>query len=183
MLNLDSNGNFYAANFPLDALRLMTAKQPDLPNFVRFPRRHRYDALNEFFPFNPQIREGGPPGYAPFEWEGHLKVEESQSVGSAASPRASRIWSHAQREGSVQSLVPEDTKMSRTRQQTILRHQGSAPSPDPGDTGRGQCTDPSPWGHCTPHCIGHPPRLHARTHCRSRRSCKQARSCGDSSKK
>ena len=54
MLDLDKNGNFYAADFPLDTLRSMTAAQRDLLNFVGFPKRYGHEALNEFFPFNPR---------------------------------------------------------------------------------------------------------------------------------
>ena len=61
MLDLDENGNFYAADFPLDTLRSMTAKQRDLLNFAGFPERHGYDALNKFFPFNPRYGKEDPP--------------------------------------------------------------------------------------------------------------------------
>ena len=61
MLKLDPNGNFYAVDLPLDALRSMTAEQLDLLNFVGFPQRHGYDAFNELFPFNPKYGKENPP--------------------------------------------------------------------------------------------------------------------------
>ena len=60
MLNLDSNRKFFAADFDFDTLRSMTAEQRDLMNFVGFPERHGYDALNEFFPFNPRYGKEDP---------------------------------------------------------------------------------------------------------------------------
>ena len=61
MLDLDPNGNFYAVDLPLDALRSMTAEQLDLLNFVGFPQRHGCDAFNELFPFNPKYGKENPP--------------------------------------------------------------------------------------------------------------------------
>ena len=60
MLKLDPNGNFYAVDLPLDALRSMTAEQLDLLNFVGFPQRHGYDAFNELFPFNLKYGKENP---------------------------------------------------------------------------------------------------------------------------
>ena len=61
MLDLDKNGNFYAADFPLDTLRSLTVEQRDLLNFVGFPQHHGYDALNDFFPFNTRCGKENPP--------------------------------------------------------------------------------------------------------------------------
>ena len=57
MLDLDPNGKFFAAQLPLDILRLMTVKQRDLLNFVGFPQRYGYGALDELIPKDAKYRK------------------------------------------------------------------------------------------------------------------------------
>ena len=58
----------------------MTAKQLDGISFVGFLECYGYGALNELIPFNPRYWKLDP-GIAPFEWEGHSRMEESWPVG------------------------------------------------------------------------------------------------------
>ena len=99
MIHSDSDGNFYAADFDLDALRSMAVEKRDLLNFVGFPERHGYDALNEFFPFNTKYGKEDPSDtqlssgkdirkWRNYSWSDQLHLLEQAKAGPTPAERA-----------------------------------------------------------------------------------------------